>query len=112
YTPTLPDSVNFSDADCSYPSVGINEVSASDDDLIEIYPNPFHDMSYIKIKSIVLNEKYKVVIFDSYGRMVRQIQVTNPERIQVSRDGMASGMYGYQLISPEKKFYSGKFIVE
>lgn len=110
YIPTLTDTVDYTQVDCSYP-LAVNEISAQNN-AIEFFPNPFHDNAYLRIRGKLLNEKYDVSIINLFGIVVKKVLVTSSEMINVSRENLTSGIYFCQIISPENTRYSAKIIIQ
>jgi len=81
--------------------------------ILNFYPNPFHDFAYLKISKTFFNNKnrYDFIIYDLTGRVIKSFSLK--ERItKIERDNMISGIYLYNLISPDNSIlYSGKIII-
>jgi hypothetical protein len=110
YIPVLTDTADYTQVDCSNP-LAVNEISAQNN-TIDFFPNPFSDNAYLRIRGKLLNEKYDVSIINIYGTVVKKVLVTSSEMVKISRENLTSGIYLCQIISPEKKRYSAKIIIQ
>lgn len=72
----------------------------------ELYPNPVGDQLFIELDKF--NKAESLRVFDSKGLVIREMKV-NTNRIQLSTEDWANGMYFIQLSSGDK-FYMRKII--
>lgn len=93
-------------------TTGINEQNNSD--AVSVYPNPFSESAVLAVDSPLLKgAKGDVMfkLFDVFGKEVYQFPITS-NRLIISRRGLASGMYFYQVTAEEEKTASGKIIIK
>lgn len=88
----------------------IKDLNTVDINALQVYPMPITDVSYIDIKNA--NNKYdKLYIFNSLGKIIKTIQLSNIEKIPIYKKDFIIGMYYFKLTSNNGNVYSGKFIV-
>jgi len=93
----------------SFPTVGINELSANDP-AIKIYPNPAYTAATIDLTAF----SGKVVTFELYdalGRKVKDATQVKAEQYTITRGSLPSGIYFMNIIVGEKS-YSKKIMFE
>lgn len=84
--------------------IGANDVSAH----IQIVPHPVKDISYLRFENTD-NLPYSLHIFDLQGRLIRAYSPQRGSAFEISRDGLAAGVYMYELKG--EKSYFGKVVV-
>ena len=67
---------------------------------LEIYPNPMVDRAIISFKN-PKNERYRLSITDISGKVVYLDDQIYSDRIEISREGLNSGLYMLELKGPE-----------
>jgi len=96
-----------------------------------VYPNPARDNITVRLPrytaeerewgpftSMHFNAKYfknsKLLIYDVFGRQVKQIPLKNQEGVELKIDvsSLTSGIYLINLFENDKKMASGKFVVK
>jgi len=86
----------------------INEVqNHSKSNFINVYPNPA--MDEIKISIDALSKSNEWLIFDHYGKNVKQGKFNNSKDISINIDDLQAGIYFFLLLQENKKA-SAKFI--
>ena len=76
---------------------------------LRIYPNPA--LESITLKLWEFENSYDINISDSLGRAVAKIQNCNTNLVHFYRKGLENGLYLYQVVSGNKFFNTGKFIL-
>lgn len=82
-----------------------------------VYPNPLSDNSQITISNDqhINNENVHLVVYDIAGRK-RNDQVINlkpgKNKFSFSREGLAGGIYTYQLLNEKRMVATGRVVVE
>jgi len=76
---------------------------------VHVYPNPFEETALFELENVQAN-RLIFSLFDMEGRLVRQSDF-DQNKFQFKRDGLASGIYFFQIISPENIAASGKVIL-
>jgi hypothetical protein len=72
-------------------TLGINE---SPDQLsAEVFPNPFHDFTTLKINSPKTSGTIQITIINAQGQVVRKETLSNQNEIRIERGSLASGVY-------------------
>ena len=86
-------------------------ISSSNDELnqddIQIFPNPFSDLTTILINN---GAKNSILLFDISGRLMRKF-VVNKNIFQLSKDNLRSGMYILQ-VQNKKKIFRKKLVIQ
>lgn len=78
---------------------------------VSVYPNPFKERTTLVVKG----KDYKQLelsVFDVTGRLVTTTTSKENNRIELSRNGMAQGVYFYQLKGDEALINTGKIVVQ
>ena len=85
--------------------------NSNNDQLINVYPNPFNSYARLVIHSEKLNGKKNILnIYNTNGQLVESIETGNSAEITLNKDLFTSGMFYYQLMSDGKIVSSGKLI--
>jgi Secretion system C-terminal sorting domain len=74
-----------------------------------IYPNPFSTQTNIQSDYYLRNAT--LVVTNSFGQTVKQMQNLSGETIAISRDNLSAGLYFVRLIEKGKVIITGKLIV-
>lgn len=78
---------------------------------VEMFPNPFHDFTTLKVTGNNKLSNGKLIIFNVLGQPVKTLDVINNE-VKLERDNLLKGIYFYSLMDNDKTIYSHKLIVE
>ncbi len=78
---------------------------------VNIYPNPFNNNTTIEFNNLI-NELFTFRLFTASGKLVRAATNITVGRIEIRREGLAGGLYYYQLLSGNQIRASGKLIIE
>ncbi|MDD2306796.1 MAG: T9SS type A sorting domain-containing protein [Prolixibacteraceae bacterium] len=89
---------------------GIEEVPENQK-FVTVYPNPFNDKATLKIHPDFNGEKYTLLIFDIYGRIILKKEDNIESEVVIERRNMKTGTYFYQLLNKEINI-NGKFAVQ
>jgi hypothetical protein len=65
-------------------------IALSEESEISVFPNPSNGFIYLKINSILLNNKYKII--DQQGRMIAEGKLTEPNT-KINIEYLANGVY-------------------
>ena len=91
----------------------ISEFGFSECDIV-VYPNPFNSTATIEIQNSKLKtQNSELVIYDLFGRKVKQVQISsrlNGNKFQISRAGLANGVY-ILTVRIGGKWYREKLVV-
>jgi hypothetical protein len=93
---------------CSSP-LGINEIN-NNENSVTLCPNPFDISATLKLSKTIHN--VTLTIYDILGNEVKRLQNLNGSEMQITRDGLKSGMYFYNLIDSKGLIGNGKIIIE
>lgn len=74
---------------------------------VKVYPNPATDFVHFEIQNDK-NFSYNLKLFDTVGRIVRDININNEYRLE--RQNLPEGLYYYGIYVDEKLVRNGKFI--
>ncbi len=86
------------------------EPSASEANLVNIFPNPVHHKDHLMIDNRG-NERVRFKLFDTNGKLIKDIFADKNEQKALKIDHLTSGAYFY-LIEAESFIKSGKLVVE
>jgi hypothetical protein len=78
---------------------------------VKIYPNPFIFSTTISFNNPE-QETHTLFIYDTKGRMAKKSTSITNGKISITREGLNSGLYYFQLHNNKKLKYSGKLIVK
>ncbi len=79
---------------------------------VYVYPNPVASNTNITISSIPQGYNQTWELYDQLGQMIRtKVILTGQNQVQVSVEGLAAGLYFWQLESEERLLESGKLII-
>jgi alpha-amylase len=86
----------------------VNTIEAND--AIKVYPNPMSEIATIQFND---NELYhNLTIFDMTGKVVRQIQRSTDNSINISKSNFSSGVFTLMVENESGKRYSQKLIIQ
>jgi hypothetical protein len=78
-----------------------------------LYPNPFSSTATLRIEGTDNIHGFSFSIYNLYGQEIRRMENISTSRVFISADGLASGLYVYQLRDSQSKLiFTGKFIIE
>lgn len=78
---------------------------------VKAYPNPFDQMTTIEVEGEEY-ETLELIVTDIAGRVVKNQEVYNNNKIQVYRNNLVQGIYIYQLKGDRNLICTGKLIVK
>ena len=79
---------------------------------VNIYPNPFSKSCKIEIESNTIGENYSILVFNSTGTKVREINNIESATYNFQRKNLPSGIYFYKVKSNNKALTSGKLVID
>jgi hypothetical protein len=77
---------------------------------LRAYPNPFSNVTNIVVEG--LTGKYDFELMDMTGRIVQRLNSITSGHFQLSRAGLASGVYAYRIYGNNIVFALGKLIIQ
>ena len=88
-----------------------NVRSLTDSEVL-LYPNPFLNAVYIKLGDANLaQESFMLEVYNQYGSKLKTLQVKSYNaRIQVSLNGLSSGLYFFRLIPDKKAIFKSSLL--
>jgi hypothetical protein len=93
-------------------ATGINEINKAID-LVNIYPNPFNNMTTIFISDVIKDKNITLSTYSLLGQKVNNIYIGDKKEITFDRDILPAGMYFYKLIGDKQEIIAiGKLIIE
>lgn len=95
---------------CS-PTVGIESIATEFQLSYSLYPNPFNNVAILEIDRSFDLESAFLKIIDIRGQVLRVSQIEK-NMVEISRDGLASGMYFFTLSNSAGSTIKGKFIID
>lgn len=78
---------------------------------VKIYPNPFVFSATISLENPE-QETHTLFIYDTKGRMAIKATSVQNDRIVITREGLKSGLYYFQLRNNKTLKHSGKLVVK
>jgi rhodanese-related sulfurtransferase len=83
----------------------------SDEVKVQIFPNPVTDISTIEITAVP-EQTFTVEIYDAQGRFLNRIASNINNEFLIDKNSYEAGIYLFRVLSDNKTFNQGKFIVE
>jgi hypothetical protein len=80
-------------------------------DKINVYPNPFSEITTFEISSARANESYVFVLTDILGKTVRSFK-SSEKQFSFSKNNLRTGMYFYSISSEHGNIAKGKLIIK
>lgn len=80
--------------------------------LIQVYPNPFTELTTIKIKEFNETEVYQFELRDILGKTVKVISTINTGQITLMRNDIENGIYIYKVSNKKGLIGTGKIIIK
>ncbi len=77
--------------------------------VVRVYPNPFDETALFELENVQAN-RLIFSLFDVNGRQVRQ-QIFNKNKFQFQRDDLPSGVYFFQIATPDGAIAKGKVVL-
>lgn len=75
---------------------------------VKIYPNPFSTQTTFELPS---NASSQLTLSDALGRIVKTVNATS-DKIQLTNEGLAKGLYFYRIYAGSNLIDSGKLIIQ
>ena len=76
-----------------------------------VCPNPFTNFTTIKIENSIF-KNLDLVLFDARGRLVKKAINNSNDRFIIKREGLASGLYFFQVTTGKQVIGRGKLMVK
>lgn len=76
---------------------------------IQVYPNPFFSETTLHSDSGL--EDATLIVYNSFGQIVKQITNISGQAVVLSRDDLASGLYFFWLTDENKAVAAGKLVI-
>jgi len=92
-------------------ALSISKQSWIKDDNIKISPNPFNNITAIEINSST-DLIGSIYIYDSFGRIVRNVKNINSKEYEFYRMDLNDGIYFYLINTNKNNLYTGRIIVK
>ncbi|MEM7039337.1 MAG: T9SS type A sorting domain-containing protein, partial [Bacteroidota bacterium] len=77
---------------------------------VSVSPHPIHENAKLTISGGSLHEGYDFYIFDLAGKVIFEAKGLTQEEIGLQRNGLASGLYHYQIIQSGLRLYTGRLM--
>lgn len=94
------------DNSLAYSGAGETESQIS----VTFKPNPLSSSARVEIEGMN-TERYKFLVYDITGRLVRQYSQQYQNSFVFEREDLEKGFYLYKLITPDKEVTAGRFQV-
>jgi hypothetical protein len=92
--------------------VGVPDIPAEAPIRCRVYPNPFGSMATLRIEGLTETRDMTLRIFNLFGQEVRQIGHISSPTVVITSEGLAQGLYIYELLDRNgKRLFTGKFII-
>lgn len=76
-----------------------------------LYPNPADDLVYIEVGSFSQHSTVRIDIRNATGQVLRQLPLSYPKTVLYT-EGLAPGLYLYEVISEKGSLQRGKLVVK
>ena len=79
---------------------------------VSIYPNPFNNVATVYVSNP--NSENRMVTFTLYdlaGRVIKDVDAENSEYLSITSQGLAKGMYIYEIRVNNEIINSGKVVI-
>lgn len=83
--------------------------SIGNDNGVKVYPNPFTSYATFSFDNEVNNAT--IALYDITGKEVKKMDFSGKE-VQVQRDGLANGIYFYNVVAGDQQIKTGKLIIQ
>jgi hypothetical protein len=87
-------------------------VTSSTNNAVKVYPNPFSESATFVIQSEKNNETYSFQMVDVLGKTVCAKNNISEKQFTISKNGLQSGMYFYNITNSEGVVGKGKVIIK
>ncbi len=88
----------------------IKEAFSSNQNEINIYPNPFHDKIILQTNAEFFNAT--LIICDIIGREIKTVKNIYGNKVSIEIESLMTGIYFYKILQDEKHVSSGKIIAD
>jgi len=89
--------------------VSINEMY--DKGALNVYPNPLTEYVIFEFDNS-RQESHKLTLYDTQGRLVREITKIKTDKVKIKRNNLKPGLYFFQLRNHRKVRATGKLIIK
>jgi len=107
--PTAHKALEFSSPFSNYDEETLTGISETELAGFNIYPNPFSDRTTITFSNPDF-QKYRLILMDLTGKVMRQIGDITGNRVELSRENLSPGLYMIELRGAE--IYRGMVVIE
>lgn len=87
--------------------LGVNEITEQHS--VSIFPNPFSTQMNLHTDNYFNDAT--LVIYNSFGQIVRQIENISGQRVTIFRENLSGGMYFMHLIQDNKIIFVNKLVI-
>lgn len=91
-------------------TTGIEDTFFSNDNIINIFPNPFSRSATIQANTLLNNAT--LFFYNVQGQIVKQINNMSGQSITIHRDQLPAGVYFVRIIDDNNFFASGSFVID
>ncbi len=84
-------------------------ITAYNENIVEIYPNPFNVYTTIRFNAAISNAELN--IYDVYGQKVRSLNNISGDQLKIERENLSPGLYFYEMNEADKSISAGKLII-
>ena len=92
-------------------STSVSTIYLDDRLAFNISPNPFNDYTIIEFNND-LNQTFNLEVYNLLGENIKTINSIQENRIELSRDGIAPGVYFATLRSETGSYYTQKIVIQ
>jgi hypothetical protein len=77
--------------------------------ILKIYPNPFSHQTTLRTNTSMKNSR--LVIYNSFGRVVKQIENISGQEYTLDRENLLSGLYFISLVQDGEIIANDKLVI-
>ena len=97
------------DGGISYSNIKSVEFNITNDFIFEIYPNPFSSETVFHSSENL--EAASLLVYNSYGRIVKELKNITGQSFVMQREGLSSGLYYTKLLQDDKIVGTNKLVI-
>lgn len=89
--------------------LGVDDIK-NPEHILNVFPNPFTETTTLEIRDVSAKQIY-IEIHNMTGQLVQTDVATNKNIVQISRAGLADGIYTYRVFADNELIGTGKLVI-